>query len=177
MSLIFGGWPLWSRSHLSPLCPLCISSHRWISLVIFFGSLGQHAAQSKNYVDFALTCNHQPLNSHFIPNRVARSLSASTLIERCFQMPRMQHMWHVSHAMQLLSRVAERSCKPLHRMSSLMKAPIFKPFNLALVQLGNVGADKASNLRHARSMILRAATGDGESKPKPDLIVLPVRVF
>ncbi|PCH38779.1 carbon-nitrogen hydrolase [Wolfiporia cocos MD-104 SS10] len=52
-------------------------------------------------------------------------------------------------------------------------APAFKPFNLALIQLGQVGPDKAANLQHAREMILRAARGDGGAKPKADLVVLP----
>jgi hypothetical protein len=56
-------------------------------------------------------------------------------------------------------------------MLPISKAPIFKPFNLALVQLGAIGANKSENLKHAREMILRAANGE---KPKPDVIVLPV---
>ncbi|RPD65790.1 carbon-nitrogen hydrolase [Lentinus tigrinus ALCF2SS1-7] len=56
---------------------------------------------------------------------------------------------------------------------STTAAPTFKPFNLALIQLGGVGTDKAANLRHAREMIKKAASGDGGAKPKPDLIVLP----
>ncbi|KAI0710428.1 carbon-nitrogen hydrolase [Cerioporus squamosus] len=51
--------------------------------------------------------------------------------------------------------------------------PTFKPFNLALIQLGGVGTDKAENLKHAREMIKKAASGDGGAKPKPDLVVLP----
>ncbi|OBZ75294.1 Mitochondrial protein import protein mas5 [Grifola frondosa] len=58
-------------------------------------------------------------------------------------------------------------------MSSLPPAPIFKPFNLALIQLGQIGADKAANLKHARDMVLKAAGGDGGAKQKPDLVVLP----
>ena len=57
-------------------------------------------------------------------------------------------------------------------MSTLPPAPAFKPFNLALIQLGQIGADKAANLRHARDMIRKAA--DGNMQGKPDLIVLPV---
>ncbi|KAJ7694077.1 carbon-nitrogen hydrolase [Mycena rosella] len=45
----------------------------------------------------------------------------------------------------------------------------FKPFSLALIQLGNVTANKSDNLAHAREMILKAAA----SAKKPDLIVLP----
>ncbi|KAH9946411.1 carbon-nitrogen hydrolase [Epithele typhae] len=52
-------------------------------------------------------------------------------------------------------------------------APAFKPFNLALIQLGQVGVDKAANLKHAREMISKAVSGDGGNKPKPDLVVLP----
>ncbi|THV08064.1 carbon-nitrogen hydrolase [Dendrothele bispora CBS 962.96] len=54
-------------------------------------------------------------------------------------------------------------------MSKLTKPPAFKPFTLALVQLGGVGANKADNLKHAREMILKAA----DNSKKPDLIVLP----
>jgi hypothetical protein len=55
-------------------------------------------------------------------------------------------------------------------------APAFKPFNLALIQLGQIGADKRANLNHARDMIRRAASGEGVggAQGKPDLIVLPV---
>ncbi|KAJ7940915.1 carbon-nitrogen hydrolase [Mycena leptocephala] len=48
-------------------------------------------------------------------------------------------------------------------------APSLKPFRLALIQLGNITANKSDNLKHAREMILKAAT----SVQKPDLIVLP----
>lgn len=50
------------------------------------------------------------------------------------------------------------------------KPPSFRPFTLALIQLGNVGADKAANLDHARLQILKAA--NNKLKP-PNLIVLP----
>lgn len=59
-------------------------------------------------------------------------------------------------------------------MAQSVTAPTFKPFNLALIQLGGVSADKAHNLKHAREMILKAASGEGGSKPKPNIIVLPV---
>lgn len=50
--------------------------------------------------------------------------------------------------------------------------PEFKPFTIALIQLGNVTGNKEHNLQHAREMILKAAKGhDGK---KPHLIVLPV---
>jgi omega-amidase len=52
----------------------------------------------------------------------------------------------------------------------------FRPFTLAFVQLGQVGANKSDNLKHAREMILKAASGDGHPK-KPDLVVLPVRLW
>ena len=55
-------------------------------------------------------------------------------------------------------------------MSKLPKPPTFKPFKLALIQLGSIGANKTDNLKHAREMILKAASG------KPDLIVLPVSI-
>ncbi|KAH9999011.1 carbon-nitrogen hydrolase [Russula vinacea] len=57
-------------------------------------------------------------------------------------------------------------------MSTLPPAPAFKPFNLAVIQLGQIGADKRANLKHARDMIRRAASGEGVGG-KPDLIVLP----
>ena len=63
-------------------------------------------------------------------------------------------------------------------MSTVPPAPAFKPFNLALIQLGEIGADKRANLEHARDMIRRAASGEGGgggAQGKPDLIVLPVR--
>jgi omega-amidase len=58
-------------------------------------------------------------------------------------------------------------------MSLLAKAPVFKPFNIALIQLGGLGANKSANLSHAREMILKAASPEC-SKPKPHIIVLPV---
>ncbi|KAI6028291.1 carbon-nitrogen hydrolase [Pisolithus orientalis] len=57
-----------------------------------------------------------------------------------------------------------------YRMST---APSFKPFKLALIQLGGVGPDKSANLKHAREMILKAAEGDGSAGSKPSLVVLP----
>ena len=57
-------------------------------------------------------------------------------------------------------------------MSSLAaKVPSLRPFTLALVQLGQLGSNKAENLKHAREMILQAST---KGTKKPDLIVLPV---
>lgn len=51
-------------------------------------------------------------------------------------------------------------------------APVFNPFTLTLVQLGNVGSDKAVNLQHAREMVMKAAkSGSGM---KPQVVVLPV---
>jgi hypothetical protein len=58
-------------------------------------------------------------------------------------------------------------------MSGLAKAaPALKPFTLALIQLGNIGANKTDNLKHAREMIHKAVTNHGEKRP--DLVVLPV---
>jgi omega-amidase len=57
----------------------------------------------------------------------------------------------------------------------LSKVPIFRAFNLAIVQLGGVCADKSKNLSHAREMVLKAAATEGGTQQKPDLIVLPVR--
>ncbi|KIJ29864.1 hypothetical protein M422DRAFT_187871 [Sphaerobolus stellatus SS14] len=50
-------------------------------------------------------------------------------------------------------------------------APTFQPFRLALVQLGNIGASKDDNLRHAKDMLVKAASP--EDGVKPNLIVLP----
>ncbi|EJD05658.1 carbon-nitrogen hydrolase [Fomitiporia mediterranea MF3/22] len=57
--------------------------------------------------------------------------------------------------------------------NSTPSPPSFLGFHLALVQLGQIGADKTKNLQHARDMVLKAATGDNGKHPKPDLIVLP----
>lgn len=62
-------------------------------------------------------------------------------------------------------------------MAQLSTVPSFKPFNLALIQLGGVTASKTDNLKHARDMILKAASGEEGSKPKPSLIVLPVNII
>jgi omega-amidase len=57
-------------------------------------------------------------------------------------------------------------------------APTFRPFDLALVQLGGITADKPSNLAHAREMIMKAARGEGAPNGiKPSLVVLPVRSY
>ncbi|KAH9063694.1 carbon-nitrogen hydrolase [Lactarius deliciosus] len=61
-------------------------------------------------------------------------------------------------------------------MSTRPPAPTFKPFNLTLIQLGQISADKAANLKHARDMIRKAANDEGtngNTQGKPDLIVLP----
>ena len=60
--------------------------------------------------------------------------------------------------------------------TSIPPAPAFKPFNLAVIQLGQIGADKAANLKHARDMIRKAANGEGVggTQGRPNLIVLPV---
>ncbi|TFK42858.1 carbon-nitrogen hydrolase [Crucibulum laeve] len=55
---------------------------------------------------------------------------------------------------------------------SLNRPTIFKPFTLALIQLGNIGTNKSDNLKHAREMILKAAEHQSHGK-KPSLIVLP----
>lgn len=57
-----------------------------------------------------------------------------------------------------------------------MAQAAFRSFNLAFIQLGKIGADKAENLKHACDMIRTAASGQGQNK-KPDLIVLPVRLL
>ena len=51
-------------------------------------------------------------------------------------------------------------------------APLLRSFNLALIQLGQVGSDKPKNIAHAREQVLKAASR--EDGPKPQLIVLPV---
>ncbi|KAF5357182.1 hypothetical protein D9756_006663 [Leucocoprinus leucothites] len=48
----------------------------------------------------------------------------------------------------------------------------FRPFTLAFIQLGHIGANKADNIKHAREMILKAASGQGHNK-KADMVVLP----
>ena len=65
-----------------------------------------------------------------------------------------------------------RSLRTIASMPTLTPAPTFKPFNLALIQLGQIGPDKTVNLKHARDMIRKAASGNTQGKP--DLIVLPV---
>lgn len=55
-------------------------------------------------------------------------------------------------------------------MAQITTAPAFKAFNLALIQLGGITANKTDNLKHAREMILKASNGE----PRPNLIVLPV---
>ncbi|KAI0029320.1 carbon-nitrogen hydrolase [Vararia minispora EC-137] len=53
-------------------------------------------------------------------------------------------------------------------------APEFKPFKLALIQLGQVTNDKAANLKHAREMIRKAVAGEGVgAQSRPGLVVLP----
>ncbi|KIL61927.1 hypothetical protein M378DRAFT_166410 [Amanita muscaria Koide BX008] len=52
---------------------------------------------------------------------------------------------------------------------TLGSAPAFRPFTLALIQLGKITANKQHNLQHAREMIVKAA----KHERKPDLIVLP----
>lgn len=54
----------------------------------------------------------------------------------------------------------------LKKMSSVLSPA--KPFKLALVQLGNVTADKTKNLAHTREKILEAA------KNGANVVVLPV---
>lgn len=54
-----------------------------------------------------------------------------------------------------------------------LRQAAFRPFTLAFVQLGQIGANKTDNLKHAREMILKAASGQGHHK-KADLVVLPV---
>lgn len=53
-------------------------------------------------------------------------------------------------------------------------APALRSFNLALVQLGQVGSDKSRNIAHAKEQIIKAASR--EDGQKPQLIVLPVSI-
>ena len=97
------------------------------------------------------------------------------------------------HPVSSLTRTITRAMSSASKLnispaSPRSPAPTFKPFTLALIQLGRVGADKAANLTHARDMIRRAAAGEvmgpgaeaehgtANERGKPDLIVLPVRV-
>jgi len=91
-----------------------------------------------------------------------------------------------SPAPHSIARTLSRAMSSSSNISSASPqspAPTFKPFTLALIQLGQVGSDKAVNLAHARDMIRRAAagevtgpatdTGNDNVSGKPDLIVLP----
>lgn len=60
------------------------------------------------------------------------------------------------------------------RIRSMSAFAGFRPFKVALVQLGNTGPSKEKNIQHAQKMILKAA-GSSDSAVKPNLIVLPVR--
>lgn len=77
---------------------------------------------------------------------------------------------------------SEAVCMSLFRKFLLTQArtmttatiPTLKPFKLALIQLGQVGASKEKNLAHARDMLSKAAKGSTDGI-KPNLLVLPVR--
>ena len=58
--------------------------------------------------------------------------------------------------------------------SMASSAPALRAFNLALIQLGQIGSDKTKNIAHAREYVLKAASR--EDGPKPQLIVLPVGI-
>lgn len=58
--------------------------------------------------------------------------------------------------------------------SMASSAPALRSFNLALIQLGQIGSDKTKNIAHARDQVLKAASR--EDREKPQLIVLPVGV-
>lgn len=75
-------------------------------------------------------------------------------------------MWHACYLHKTVS-----VCNLRRTMATI--APTLKAFNLALIQLGGVGADKEKNLSHARETVLQAAAGEKGAKPKPDLVVLP----
>jgi hypothetical protein len=57
-----------------------------------------------------------------------------------------------------------------------LRQAVFRPFSLAFIQLGQIGANKADNLKHAREMIFKAILAQGRNK-KPDIVVLPVRLL
>jgi omega-amidase len=77
----------------------------------------------------------------------------------------------------MLLRLLSRPVR-LSRTMSTSTAPTFKPFNLALIQLGGITDDKSANLSHAREMLLKAAHGEGvNDRVKLDLIVLPVSLL
>lgn len=56
-----------------------------------------------------------------------------------------------------------------------MVPPNFKAFNLAMIQLGQIGLDKARNLAHARDKVAEAAAGVGWDQGPAQMVVLPVR--
>ena len=58
--------------------------------------------------------------------------------------------------------------------SMASSAPALRAFNLALIQLGQIGSDKTKNVAHAREQVLKAASR--EDGLKPQLIVLPVGI-
>ena len=51
--------------------------------------------------------------------------------------------------------------------------PGFRSFKLAMIQLHPSGDDKSATLQHAREMLLKAATGEGDYE-QPELLMLPV---
>ena len=67
-----------------------------------------------------------------------------------------------------------KSFSPRAFSSMASSAPTLKSFNLALIQLGQIGSDKTKNIAHAREQVLKAASR--EDGQKPQLIVLPVSV-
>ena len=80
----------------------------------------------------------------------------------------------LSSAIRLFRSPTLSVAATLNRTFSMASpAPSFLGFHLVLIQLGQIGPDKAKNLQHAKDMVHRAATGDNGRHPKPDLIVLP----
>lgn len=106
---------------------------------------------------------------HFRPGEALLNVSSQAML--CWR-GRTLLLSHLSHPI----RVRPITLRGVAFMSTIPTAPAFKPFNLALIQLGQIGADKSANLKHARDMIRRAASGEGVggAQGKPDLIVLPV---
>ena len=108
---------------------------------------------------------------HYRPGEALSNVSETSQAMLCWR-GRTLLLSHLSHPI----RVRPITLRSVAFMSTIPTAPAFKPFNLALIQLGQIGADKSANLKHARDMIRRAASGEGVggAQGKPDLIVLPV---
>ena len=76
--------------------------------------------------------------------------------------------------MRVMLGRCSKSFSPRAFSSMASSAPALRSFNLALIQLGQIGSDKTKNIARARQQVLKAASR--EDGPKPQLIVLPVSV-